>query len=120
MSFQRTLSVVAVLTLLAGCSTLPQGRNDHSLERAAIAGTHRPAPTPTPTGRVVAGATSTAPAAQTSVKTGNGVFVRPMGTASSGRSGTASNPSGANAQKGVVFNFENQPVEAVVKAVLGD
>ncbi len=114
MSFYRTLFVAAALTLLAGCSTLPSGKSDHALEREAVAGTRQPPPAPTKTG-LPAGAASVSNAPEANIKRGNGVFVRPMGAAPSSWSNA-----GASGDNGVVFNFENQPVEAVVKAILGD
>ncbi len=119
MSFQRPLFVAALLVLLAGCSTWPSTRGDHALEREAVAGTRQPPPAPTRTGQAVPSGTSPA-APSASVHAGSGVFVRPMGVPAPGRSGAAQGRAGGNAQKGVVFNFEDQPVGAVVKAVLGD
>lgn len=118
MSLHRNMFAIVVLALLAGCSTVPSGRGDHALEREAIAGTQAPPPTPTRTGRVASNQPPTT-TGQASTKAGNGVFVRPMAVPRPGKAGKASGQQGA-AQKGVVFNFENQPVEAVAKAVLGD
>ncbi|HEX7339319.1 MAG TPA: type II secretion system secretin GspD [Rhodanobacteraceae bacterium] len=111
----RILSVVAAAAVLAGCSTLPPSSNDYALEREAVAGTHNPPPQSLPTRP--AGQGNPATPATSSVHQGSGVFVRALGApaAHGGTSGKAE-----KGAKGVVFNFEDQPVEAVVKAVLGD
>jgi general secretion pathway protein D len=100
---------VALAVALAGCSTLPQPRDDGALQREAMAGTEKPAP------RSVA-IPSTNPAtpgvAPPEVTTGTGEFVKAVGLAK---------PTPVAEGAGTVtFNFENQPVESVVKAILGD
>lgn len=103
------IGATALAVALAGCSTLPQPRDDGSLQREALAGTEKPAPVPT----MVASTNPTTPAStQPQITTGTGQFVRPVGLAK---------PLPVAAGQGTVtFNFENQPVESVVKAILGD
>src|SRR3954463_8665336 len=105
----RLIGAVALVVVLAGCSTLPQPREDGALQREAMAGTEKPAPhtialsntNPPPTG-----------VALPEITTGTGEFVKPVGLA---------RPKPVAAGEGTVtFNFENQPVESVVKAILGD
>jgi general secretion pathway protein D len=103
------IGATALAVALAGCQSLPQPRDDGSLQREAMAGTELPAPRP----RI---APSTNPSSQATtqpqITTGTGQFVRPVGLAK---------PRPVAAGTGTVtFNFENQPVEAVVKAILGD
>ena len=101
---------LAALTLLAGCASLPPQPDDASLQREAMAGTHAPVPAPLPLNN---DQTSTANAAVLpKISRGSGQFVRPTGLATP-------RPPVAGAS-GVTFNFENQPVQAVVKAILGD
>jgi general secretion pathway protein D len=99
----------ALTSLIAGCSSLPQPRDDGSLQREAIAGTELPAPAP----RIVASTNPATPVVgQPQVTKGTGQFVRPVGLAK---------PKPVAEGAGTVtFNFENQPVESVVKAILGD
>ena len=103
------ISVTALAVALAGCTSLPQPKDDGALQREAIAGTEKPAPRPIiappvgPQGAVVAPA---------QITTGTGEFVRPVGLAEP--------KPVAEGQGTVTFNFENQPVESVVKAILGD
>ncbi|MEO7052396.1 MAG: type II secretion system secretin GspD [Rhodanobacter sp.] len=105
----RTLGL-ASLVWLAGCASLPQPRDDGALQREAMAGTHNPVPAPLPLNRGLETATPTPPRA--SISEGTGRFVRPTTLVTPRQTA-----SGANA---VTFNFENQPVQAVVKAILGD
>ncbi|HEX8776848.1 MAG TPA: type II secretion system secretin GspD [Rhodanobacter sp.] len=104
------IAALAALTLLAGCASLPPQPDDASLQREAMAGTHAPVPAPLPLNNDQTTTTNAAVLPQ--ISRGNGQFVRPTALA-------APRPavSGAN---GVTFNFENQPVQAVVKAILGD
>jgi len=99
----------AILVALAGCQSLPQPRDDGSLQREAMAGTELPAPRP----RIAPSTNPSTPTTtQPQITTGTGQFVRPVGLAK---------PRPVAAGTGTVtFNFENQPVEAVVKAILGD
>jgi general secretion pathway protein D len=108
-----TLGILCAVALLAGCT--PQVRRDHdySLQREAIAGSHKPVPAPLNVGS----AQQTEPLAageQAETHYGTGVFINPVGPA--GRA-----PSGGTNQGGTItFNFDNQPVQAAVKAILGD
>jgi general secretion pathway protein D len=100
---------IAIVVALAGCQSLPQPRDDGSLQREAMAGTELPAPRP----RIAPSTNPTTSATtQPQITTGTGQFVRPVGLA-------RPRPVAAGAGT-VTFNFENQPVEAVVKAILGD
>jgi general secretion pathway protein D len=103
------IGATALAVALAGCQSLPQPRDDGSLQREAMAGTELPAPRP----RIAPSTNPTTSATtQPQITTGTGQFVRPVGLA---------RPRPVAAGTGTVtFNFENQPVEAVVKAILGD
>ena len=101
---------LALVVLLAGCANLPQPRDNGALQREAMAGTHQPPPPPLPLNNTADNAVETVAKAQLSP--GSGQFIRPTALS---QPRTAA--SGADA---VTFNFENQPVEAVVKAILGD
>lgn len=113
--FPRTglrISAVALVVFLSGCGAnkpLVQPDN-HQLEREAVAGTEKPAPQPQPLNNNLSNPTPPPPTS--SVVAGSGQFVRPTALAAPRRPA-----SGAGA---VTFNFENQPVQAVVKAILGD
>ncbi|HUA81851.1 MAG TPA: type II secretion system secretin GspD [Dyella sp.] len=106
------IGVIALTVFLSGCAAnkpLVQSDN-HELEREAIAGTEKPAPKPEPLNNNL---NNSQPApAVASVVRGTGQFVQPTALATPHRAA-----SGAGA---VTFNFENQPVQAVVKAILGD
>lgn len=106
------IGAIALAVFLSGCGAnkpLVQPDN-HQLEREAVAGTEKPAPQPEPLNNNL---NNTPPApAVASIKEGTGQFVRPTGLAKPRHAA-----SGAGA---VTFNFENQPVQAVVKAILGD
>jgi len=115
MSTQRTSRISRIGTLslaiwLAGCQTLPQPSDNGELQREAMAGTEKPAPAPQPLNRGTSA--EQAPAVQPQISTGSGQFVQPTGLAQPRKAATGD---GA-----VTFNFENQPVQAVVKAILGD
>ncbi|SEV96013.1 type II secretion system secretin GspD [Luteibacter sp. 329MFSha] len=103
------IGATALAVALAGCTTLPQPRDDGSLQREALAGTEKPVPRP-----LTVGTTNppVPPAAQPDVTTGTGEFVKAVGL-------PKAKPVDAGAGT-VTFNFENQPVESVVKAILGD
>jgi general secretion pathway protein D len=105
----RLIGAAALGVVLAGCSTLPQPREDGALQREAMAGTEKPAPH-----TIAVNSTNPAPqgVALPEITTGTGEFVKPVGLA---------RPKPVAAGEGTVtFNFENQPVESVVKAILGD
>jgi general secretion pathway protein D len=105
------IGAIALAVFLSGCAAnKPMVQDNHELEREAIAGTEKPAPQPEPLNNNL---NNTPPApAVASIKEGTGQFVKPTGLATPRRAA-----SGAGA---VTFNFENQPVQAVVKAILGD
>jgi general secretion pathway protein D len=99
---------IALLVSLAGCASLPQPHDDGALQREAIAGTDNPVPPPTPLNTdLEAGRTHPAQLLE-----GSGQFIRPTALATP--------RPGAHGDGAVTFNFENQPVQAVVKAILGD
>lgn len=104
------IGTVALAVWIAGCSSIPTPKDDGALQREAMAGTDKPVPEPTPLNKI------TAPDAEAAVRpqlsTGSGQFIRPQGLATPVKAA-----SGDNA---VTFNFENQPVPAVVKVILGD
>ncbi|MGN6328591.1 MAG: type II secretion system secretin GspD [Rhodanobacter sp.] len=101
---------LALAVWLVGCASLPQPRDDNALQREAVAGTRDPVPSPLP---LPATATPDAASAlRPQLSQGNGQFIRPTGLAAPRAS--------AAGPEGVTFNFENQPVQAVVKAILGD
>ena len=105
------IGTVALAVWITGCSTLPNPKDDGVLQREAMAGTEKPAPEPLPLNKEI-----TPPDAAAAVKpqlsTGTGQFIHPQGLATPVKAA-----SGDNA---VTFNFENQPVPAVVKVILGD
>ncbi|NII11280.1 type II secretion system secretin GspD [Oleiagrimonas sp. C23AA] len=99
----------AAVVVLAGCSTLPQPRDDGELQREAVAGTHSPPPPPMKL-RQPAATTPGQGGRSGEVQRGSGVFVH----------GQPAARQAAQGKGAVVFNFEDQPVQAVVKAILGD
>ncbi|URX62010.1 type II secretion system secretin GspD [Luteibacter anthropi] len=103
------IGATALAVALAGCSTLPQPSDDGALQREAMAGTEKPAPKP----RIMPNTNPTATGiVPPQITNGTGEFVKPVGLAK---------PKPAAEGAGTVtFNFENQPVESVVKAILGD
>ncbi|GGY32483.1 type II secretion system protein GspD [Rhodanobacter panaciterrae] len=103
-------ATLAVVVGMAGCASLPQPHDDGALQREAMAGTHKPVPAPLPLNNDTgSGSEATA---QAEVSHGSGQFIRPS---------ALSTPRPAASGNGAVtFNFENQPVQAVVKAILGD
>lgn len=100
--------VMSAVVVLAGCNTLPQPRDDGALQREAVAGSYDPPPAPQKLEQPASTRDHGASAAQ--VQPGSGVFVHAQPPA----------PSRAGGKGEVVFNFEDQPVQAVVKAILGD
>jgi general secretion pathway protein D len=106
-----TLMVVLTAALLAGCA--PNTRPDnHALEREAIAGTHAPPPPPVSESHIEP-LVQSAPQATTTIGTGSFIDEQAARAAAPG--------SGRQYEKGdIVFNFENQPIQAAVKAILGD
>ncbi|OOG40234.1 type II secretion system secretin GspD [Rhodanobacter sp. C05] len=107
----RTGTLAAVVCL-SGCASLAKQppHDDGALQREAMAGTQNPAPKPLPLNN--AAQDSNASVAQPEISQGSGQFIRPT---------ALSQPRPAASGGGsVTFNFENQPVQAVVKAILGD
>ncbi|OOG65391.1 type II secretion system protein GspD [Rhodanobacter sp. B04] len=104
--------IIAAAVCVAGCAGLAQQppHDDGALQREAMAGTQKPAPAPLPLNNSTeAGSTAIA---QPEISQGSGQFIRPT---------ALSQPRPAASGGGsVTFNFENQPVQAVVKAILGD
>jgi len=101
---------LAVVVWLAGCNTLPQTHDDGALQREAMAGTQNPVPAPLPLNTGINSGSEAAVAPK--ISQGSGQFIKPtaLGTPRPAASGNGA----------VTFNFENQPVQAVVKAILGD
>ncbi|MGN6280295.1 type II secretion system secretin GspD [Frateuria sp.] len=104
------IGAIALTVWLVGCSSMPQPRDDYALQREAVAGTEKPAPAPLPLNNNVGPAE--AASSQPQIDSGTGQFIHPQPLA---RPRPAAHGEGA-----VTFNFENQPVQAVVKAILGD
>ena len=96
-----------LLVVLAGCKDW-QRPDDARLQREAMAGTERPAPVAVPPGAAPAAAGT----GGREYRPGSGQYLRVQGPATAAR--VAKGP-GA-----VTFNFEGQPIQAVVKAILGD
>ena len=106
-----TLGIICTVGVLAGCAPQIRPDNDYSLQRQAIAGTHKPVPQPLD---VNAGQNQTlANAEAPQQQYGTGVFIN--AAAAHGKSGGIANAGGT-----ITFNFDNQPVQAAVKAILGD
>ncbi|WP_266156361.1 type II secretion system secretin GspD [Dyella silvatica] len=105
----RRIGTLALAIWVAGCSSLQQ-RDDGALQREAVAGTEKPAPAPAPLNTGLRPDQTNA--AQPQLNVGSGEFIRPTGLAKPRKL--------ASGDGAVTFNFENQPVPAVVKAILGD
>jgi general secretion pathway protein D len=108
------LTRISTLTLalwLAGCQTLPQPHDDGALQREAMAGTEKPVPAPLPL-NTHNNAPDQGITPKPQLSEGSGQFVRTTGLAQPRKA--------ASGDGAVTFNFENQPVQAVVKAILGD
>jgi general secretion pathway protein D len=102
--------IIAATVCLAGCASAP-ARDDGALQREAMAGTQKPVPAPLPLSNDIDNG-STDALAKSDISKGTGSFIHPT---------ALSTPRTAAAGDGAVtFNFENQPVQAVVKAILGD
>ena len=101
---------LALAVWLAGCASMPPPKDDGALQREAMAGTEKPAPAPQPLNSGVGPADNKTIAPQ--ISEGSGNFIKPTALA------TPRTP--ASGDGAVTFNFENQPVQAVVKAILGD
>ncbi|MCE5231941.1 MAG: type II secretion system secretin GspD [Mizugakiibacter sp.] len=106
--------ILALAVALVGCATTPGSTaRDYSLEREAVAGTGAHAPVAPAAGPLRGEGAAEARPGGADVRLGSGQFVNPQ----------AARPRRAVEAAGggqVVFNFENQPIQAVVKAVLGD
>ncbi|OOG53624.1 type II secretion system secretin GspD [Rhodanobacter sp. C03] len=104
------MAILAVTVGMAGCASLPAPHDNGALQREAMAGTQNPVPAPLPLNSDFASGSETT--AKSELSHGSGQFIRP---------GALATPRpAANGPGGVTFNFENQPVQAVVKAILGD
>jgi general secretion pathway protein D len=102
--------LIAATVCVAGCASAP-ARDDSALQRAAMAGTQNPVPAPLPSSNDIGNGSSDA-VAKSDISKGTGNFIHPT---------ALSTPrSAATGDGAVTFNFENQPVQAVVKAILGD
>ena len=106
-----TLGVICAVGVLAGCTPQIRPNNDYSVQREAIAGTQKPAPQPLDVGNEQNQTLANAEAPQQQY--GTGVFIN--AAAAHGKSGGVANAGGT-----ITFNFDNQPVQAAVKAILGD
>ena len=104
-------ATLALAVGLAGCANMKPAADDASLQREAMAGTQSPVPAPLPLTNNLDGAAAET-TAKTQISRGSGNFIHP----------TALNTPrpAASGDGAVTFNFENQPVQAVVKAILGD
>jgi general secretion pathway protein D len=103
----RPITAATLAILLASCA-LPQPRDD-SLQREAVAGAGAPPPAPL---ALHQDAAPTPAAIKPELTLGSGEYVHPQNLATPRKQ--------AAGDGAVTFNFENQPVEAVVKAILGD
>lgn len=106
-----TLGIICTVAVLAGCTPQIRPNNDYTLQREAIAGTHKPVPQPLDVGNEQNQTLANAEAPQQQY--GTGVFIN--AAAVHGKSGGVANAGGT-----ITFNFDNQPVQAAVKAILGD
>lgn len=100
---------IAVAMLATGCASAPS-RLAGNLEREALADLSQPVPAPLPL--VGRGDDATVALPGPSIARGSGQFVKPQPLATPLPE--------AKGEGTITFNFENQPVEAVVRAVLGD
>lgn len=112
------LLCLATAVALAGCATTPERfENDPALMQEALDGTgsQRPPLTETATPSSQANPPVAASRRQQIIR-GNQTFVRGPGAAQP-KSGAAQP---AEATGDIVFNFSNQPIEAVINSVMGD
>ena len=105
-----TLGIICTVAVLAGCAPQIRPSNDYTLQRETIAGTQKPVPQPLDVGTEQNQTLANAEAPQEQY--GTGVFIN--AAAAHGKSGAT------NAGGTITFNFDNQPVQAAVKAILGD
>ncbi|MEO7149486.1 MAG: type II secretion system secretin GspD [Rhodanobacteraceae bacterium] len=109
--FPIPLIIVLLLGVLAGCAPPTHPDTDYSLQREAIAGSHAPVPPP-PAATQIEPLVQVTPPATESI--GSGQFINE-------RAARAPMPSfGGHGAGSITFNFENQPIQAAVKAILGD
>ena len=104
------VGAIAVAVSLVGCANAPV-RDDGALQREAMAGTQNPVPAPLPLANDLNGGSGDA-VPKSDISKGTGNFIHPTALATP--------RAGATGDGAVTFNFENQPVQAVVKAILGD
>ena len=107
----RRIGTLTLAIWLSGCQTLPQPHDDGELQREAMAGTENPVPAQRPLNTGGQPQDQNA-ALEPKLRSGTGKFVRATGLAQPREV--------ASGEGAVTFNFENQPVQAVVKAILGD
>lgn len=100
---------IAWAMLMAGCAQTPS-RLAGNLEREALADLAKPVPASLPLADVSSAMEADIPGP--SITHGSGRFVKPRALATPVPE--------AKGEGTLTFNFENQPVEAVVRAVLGD
>ncbi|PKH29888.1 type II secretion system protein GspD, partial [Pseudomonas sp. 43NM1] len=110
------LLCLATAIALAGCASTPSStENDPALIQEALNGTgsqRAPVVEAPETAASPSASASVAPARRQIIR-GNQSFVRPPAPASAAKSGAA--PSGD-----IVFNFTDQPIEAVINSIMGD
>ncbi|VVQ01730.1 Type II secretion system protein D [Pseudomonas fluorescens] len=117
-ALRAPLLALSVAVSLAACST-PQHEltSDPALMQEAFKGAAEPAPasTPQPQAAMATGqAPAPAAAPQRQIIKGNQRFIRPPAS-------TASRAARAASEEGdIVFNFTDQPIEAVINSVMGD
>ncbi|MET1070888.1 MAG: type II secretion system secretin GspD [Pseudomonas prosekii] len=110
------LLCLATAIALAGCASTPSStENDPALMQEALNGTGSQRAPVVEAPETAAGpstAASVAPARRQIIR-GNQSFVRPPAPASAAKSGAASSGD-------IVFNFTDQPIEAVINSIMGD
>ncbi|MGE7138889.1 type II secretion system secretin GspD [Luteibacter sp. NPDC031894] len=107
-----THGMALLAALLTVACTPKHARPDGELEREALAGVHNPVPGALPLAEDEAGAALAETSGAGDIRRGNGRFIHP-------RAADKPRPE-AKGEGTVTLNFENQPIEAVVKAILGD
>jgi general secretion pathway protein D len=107
---RQTLGMAIVVAMLStGCAPVPS-RLAGNLEREALEDLARPVPAPMPVAEPPQD--DRAPAPSASLSHGTGRFVQPKALAKP-------RPP-VKGEGSLTFNFENQPIEAVVRAILAD
>jgi general secretion pathway protein D len=110
------LLCLATAIALAGCASTPSStENDPALMQEALNGTgsqRAPVVEAPETAASPSTAANVAPARRQIIR-GNQSFVRPPAPASAAKSGAASSGD-------IVFNFTDQPIEAVINSIMGD